>query len=232
MSYVNFEKQPQVVGKNKLKIFFTNVLTGNNNVAALLESIKKKQPDIIGLVEINSYWVRELKPLRKDYPFFQEIPKEHNFGLAIYSKRKLDHSFSIDFHPTSEPSIIAKVTLNNEIFNIIVTHTLPPVGNQYFNIRNSHLKEMAKYTQMLKGHVVVMGDFNLTQWSPFYRDYVRVSGLKNLRDGRGIYSTWFFGPLAIPIDHFFVSKSLNSASFEVLDDFGSDHRPIFTTINY
>jgi endonuclease/exonuclease/phosphatase (EEP) superfamily protein YafD len=77
---------------------------------------------------------------------------------------------------------------------------------------------------------VVVGDFNLTPYSPYFAAFARASGLQPARGAAlaastwpGMLATWGLG---IPIDHVFVSSNANVVAHEVGPDLGSDHLPV------
>ena len=73
--------------------------------------------------------------------------------------------------------------------------------------------------------LVVAGDFNVTPYSPYFRDWLAASGLTDSRRGRTLSVSWpatlpWFG---IPIDHVAVNDGFTIVSHRRLPDFGSDH---------
>jgi len=72
-----------------------------------------------------------------------------------------------------------------------------------------------------------MGDLNATPWSPYYRQLLKGSGLRNTRQGFGILPTWpswsLLDGLRIPIDHCLVSSTIEVIDIKTAQIKGSDH---------
>ncbi|HEY9295793.1 MAG TPA: endonuclease/exonuclease/phosphatase family protein, partial [Phormidium sp.] len=98
--------------------------------------------------------------------------------------------------------------------------------------RNMQLAAMADYLEKVNNPVVVMGDFNVTMWSPFYQRFIEKTKLKNARSGFGVQPTWpsFMPLLAIPIDHCLVSPNIQVIKTRTGRNVGSDHLPIITDL--
>ena len=77
----------------------------------------------------------------------------------------------------------------------------------------------------------MMGDLNVSLWSPFYHSMIQKSGLHNARRGFGILPTHSivapqFAALSAPIDHCLVSSQIQVKNFQLGQAIGSDHLPI------
>ena len=95
-------------------------------------------------------------------------------------------------------------------------------------MRNDHLDSLANTSRLIQGPVMLIGDLNLSTWSPYFDDLIKTSGLKDSRKGFGIQATWpvKFPLLRIPIDHCLVSPSVSISNWARGPDIGSDHFPI------
>jgi endonuclease/exonuclease/phosphatase (EEP) superfamily protein YafD len=82
------------------------------------------------------------------------------------------------------------------------------------------------------GPTVVAGDFNDVGWSHNTTQFAASSGLKDVRHGRGLYSTFdahsFF--MRWPLDYVFVSADFKVLAVERLPAFGSDHFPYYVQL--
>jgi hypothetical protein len=80
--------------------------------------------------------------------------------------------------------------------------------------------------------VSLIGDLNTTMWSPYYKNYIGNTQLKNTRYGFGILPTWkiihqFF---AIPIDHSLVTPDIKINNVYTGRSIGSDRLPLITNL--
>jgi hypothetical protein len=78
------------------------------------------------------------------------------------------------------------------------------------------------------GRVLLVGDLNMTSWSPFFSDLIQTSGLRDSRKGFGMQNSWPANRrlLMIPIDHILVSEGVKVLSRRIGQFNGSDHYPI------
>jgi len=73
----------------QLRILQANILTSNRDAAALLSLIDREAPDVIVLQETGRRWLSDLAVLTNAYPVFAAMPREDNFGAAIFCKGSL-----------------------------------------------------------------------------------------------------------------------------------------------
>ncbi len=81
---------------------------------------------------------------------------------------------------------------------------------------------------------IVAGDLNDVAWSHTTRRFCQISGLLDPRIGRGLFNSFHaWIPLVrFPIDHVFHSNDFRVADLRRLENFGSDHFPVFVTLDY
>jgi endonuclease/exonuclease/phosphatase (EEP) superfamily protein YafD len=111
---------------------------------------------------------------------------------------------------------------------------------QTFAHRNLHLQKLSEKIRNEQQHpapqpVIVVGDFNLTPWSPIFADFERSSGLHNAADGFGFTPTWyrFDGfPFGLVLDHVLVSGDMQCAAYDVGPDIRSDHRSVTVQLRF
>ncbi len=217
-----------VTDPTEVKVLLSNVYTANSGYSTLLNLIQRESPDLIVLQEINKTWTKELSPLKNEYEYSKVIPREDNFGIALFSRYPFIDVAQVTLGGTGVPSIIAEIKIKNKVLNFLATHPLPPVSKRYAYDRNLQLNEVAILVENWNYPVIVAGDLNITMWSPYYKDLIRKTGLKNTRRGYGVLPTWrlLSTLIQLPIDHILVSPSVYVNEIRVLDDIGSDHRPI------
>jgi len=109
---------------------------------------------------------------------------------------------------------------------VIGAHPPPPVTADVAAARNQTLQRLGEAAAETNLPTVLLGDLNVTMFSPHYAP-VESTGLRNVRDGRGVHATWpAKSPLRIPIDHILHSKHSSVCEVQVLPSFGSDHLPL------
>ena len=60
----------------------------------------------------------------------------------------------------------------------------------FFESRNKVFRAASEYVQQQSDPVLLIGDFNVTMWLPYYRKLVHKTGLRNTRKGFGTLPTW------------------------------------------
>jgi endonuclease/exonuclease/phosphatase (EEP) superfamily protein YafD len=218
----------------QLKLLSLNVHFLNRDFQPTLDLIADEQPDVILLLEITPDWAESLRPLDTLYPHSHVIPSHRTDGMALFSRypiAKLD----IERCPgINLPTLIAELDLPAGRVTVVGTHPASPGTAGLFEARNIQLAMVADWVAERSGPVVLIGDMNITSWSPYFRDLVSASGLRDTRYGYGVEPTWpwFPLPLRIPIDHCLVSPHLGVVTRRVGPDVGSDHRPIVIELVY
>lgn len=224
-----------------LSVLLSNVLSSNHRYYLLLNEIETIKPDFVIVLELSPQWAGALKPIESDYPYNKVIPRNDNFGIALYSKHPLSDIEIYDFAQNNIPTISAKYQINkheNKYLQIIATHPLPPINASLAKQQKVHLESLAEYINKQQANkntsILLAGDLNSTPWSPHYKNLLRQTHLSNTRQGFGIYPTWptsLNTPLLqIPLDHVLVSKHIHTTVFKTLQSIGSDHLPVFVTL--
>jgi endonuclease/exonuclease/phosphatase (EEP) superfamily protein YafD len=131
------------------------------------------------------------------------------------------------------PSVIARLKLEGGILNVIGTHPLPPGGRELSWSRDQQLQAVARRAAACEGAVMLLGDLNVTSWSPIFADLLNESGLRDSRRGHGLQPTWPTDNivLRIPIDHCLVSPGVFVHRRWIGQAVGSDHFPVFVEIS-
>jgi endonuclease/exonuclease/phosphatase (EEP) superfamily protein YafD len=221
--------KPLLVSEEKLRILVLNVLTVNKRYGDILDYVQEKHPDVLALLEVNKRWIDALEPVLKPFPFRVYRPDQNNFGLALFSRLPLINPHVRLYTWNRTPGIEARVKLGKKEIVMHLTHPVPPLDGLYWTLRNNHLRELADRTKTLPFEHLVFGDLNLSPWSPFFKDFLSETGLKDSVTGLDHQGTWPTGLpfLYAPIDHFLMSSGLDTLHFEVGPDIGSDHLPVF-----
>ncbi|MEG4342629.1 endonuclease/exonuclease/phosphatase family protein [Microcoleus sp. A003_D6] len=215
----------------ELRILHSNVLTSNRRYSDAISLVKREEPDIAVFVEVSTSWAKELSVLSEIFPYSWQQQESEKFGSAIYSKLPLENT-SVKAFSKQRKSLFADVKFQGKVISLILVHPTVPVKQQSFIDRNQQLAAIGEYAAQVKNPLVVVGDFNTTMWSPFYKNMVKTGNLRNARSGFGILPTWpTFLPLAyIPIDHFLVTKEIGVLKIRTGRNVGSDHLPLITDL--
>lgn len=205
-----------------------NLDKSNHAHRRLQELIHAVEPDFIALFEVNRIWLHELQKLQAMYPFTRADAREDNFGVALLSRIPLEDAEIRHIGKVGVPSVVARFILDGQPLTVIGAHPVPPVGRVYSENRNQQLVEVAQMVRSQREDVMLLGDLNITSWSPFFDDLIRETGLRDSRKGFGLQPSWPTGfPLLwIPIDHCLVSSGVIVHDRHIGPNIGSDHYPV------
>lgn len=228
---VNSIEQKKVDVKD-MKLFHLNLLSSNKQYSKLLELINKEDPDIIIVQEVSYAWDIQLEKLTASYPYYESIPRHDNFGIAIFSKIKLTDIQQVDWGNAGLPGFRVCFEMDNVTVQLATLHPLPPVNQIYYEQRNKSLTSVMSEIKGLTIPSLLIGDLNMSMWSPDYSILQQDNKLLNARKGFGVISTWpaVLGPLGIPIDHVLVSKQFIVDDFYAGPNVGSDHLPVIAIL--
>ena len=213
-----------------LKVISYNVLWNNQQYDKAIALINRENPDIVAFQEAQAPWQKALTALTTDYPYHVGASK---LEIEVYSKLPLTNT-KIELYGTYRGLVISDVEIGNNLIKVIATHAYPQLyfGHEGWQIRNQHLEiGIGEYVKNLKQSVVIVGDLNVSMWSPFYRSLIDKSNLHNARQGFGILPSHSvinpsYASLSAPIDHCLVSQDIKVSNFKTEQNIGSDHLPI------
>jgi len=219
-----------------LKVALYNKLYFAHNHAPMIKWIKQESPDIIVIQEADPESSKRVKELT-EYPYLVEEIPDNPFGFILLSKLPI-----IDF----KIGTIQKHMFNNIYFNATLNkgtdskislysaHPVPPMSYKFQIQRNNDIDFMA---ELIKNddskNIIFMGDFNITPYSPFFKDMIKETKLKNEYTSILPPPTWttqFYNYIfQIPIDHILHKGNLELADKHRGPAMGSDHYPLIAT---
>jgi len=219
-------KPSQNVEGAPLRVMTVNVFTANRNYAGLLALLKSERPDVVAVLEIDEVWAAALADLETEFPHRLVLPQEDNFGIGLFSKRPFEEITPVDLEGV--PAVRAVVKVGDVPITVLAVHTLPPASPLYIQIANKQLDLLPKLMQEDENPVILLGDLNVTRWSPYFVDLLDVSGASDARQGYGVVGTWpsHLWPCLIPIDHCLYTPPLHVVDLRRGPRFGSDHLPL------
>ncbi|WP_319423173.1 endonuclease/exonuclease/phosphatase family protein [Pleurocapsa sp. FMAR1] len=229
--------QPKITNPEQyqaLKVFSYNVLWSNKNYDKAIALVNQEQPDIAVFLEAIPHWHPHLAALSSSYPYHVRSEK---MEMEVYSKLPLANP-QLKLYGTYRGLIIADIKVGDRLVRFVATHAYPQLyyGRPGWEIRNQHLEiGIGEYVKTLTQPVIVIGDLNVSMWSPFYYSMIKLSGLHNARQGFGILPTHSIvapqvAALSAPIDHCLVSADIQVKNFKLGRAIGSDHLPIIAEL--
>lgn len=213
------------VGKNSaMRIAYQNVRLDNSNPIFALQQLTRHKPDILLLVEAGGQqWNSELQTLAK---LNNKNNKNNNY--PVHCGHDEQSVFAIqaliaDRHTTCELRWLVgfpllKITRADRAV-IFAIHPPPPINADLAREQREFLQAFKPLVQQ-EQNVIVIGDMNLSAFSPLYRDFIADTKLK--RTTPNGLPTWL--PLGLSIDQILTKRNSSVLSVTPLAWNGSDHR--------
>ena len=217
---------------SRVTLLVANVLVESRDAAPLLALVERVSPDLVLLVETDSWWDRQLEPLRQAYPHAINHPQEDSYGIHLFSRFELigpEVRFLVEDYV---PSIKTGLGLpSGARINLYGLHPKPP-PLQDTERRDAELLIVGEEVRQEAAPSIVAGDLNDVAWSRTNSLFQEVSGLLDPRIGRGFYATFNadWPLLKWPLDHVFFEESFRLLEIAVMGDIESDHFPFFVAL--
>ena len=236
-----FSRQQVVIDRsNVLRVMSFNICALNLEIGSIATSIRSTNPDLVLLVEVTPRMMIDLKvELENDFSYSFRSP---GGGLGVLSKLSLKEPMGIKFPGSNATNLITTIEYQHRLIKIIGTHPFAPRRASLFEYRNLQLESIGNYLKDSQTSTILLGDFNLTPWSPYYQRLVKTANLHNTRMGFGILPTWLRGTdyvefpswsfpiLNIPIDHILITKDIKVLRTYTGDPGNSDHAPLISEL--
>lgn len=231
---------PPECQKESLQIVQYNLFYENRNLGGVLKWAKDiaLTTDLLVLHEIPSKWQLPLRRLNKYYPYYFITTDAAPYDMAVFSKIPLNQRESWGDDAERNVAIrVHGVTQKRAIpFQLYAIHVASPLSMKAWKRRNRALRFHGwQLRDFAQPNQILLGDFNTTIFSAWYRRIERVSGLRNAQYGFGIMPTWSFFEKTtmfngLQIDHMLVSPEIDIEDRHTLGDYGSDHLPTYTKL--
>lgn len=218
-----------------LKILSWNIWVMNQTPEEVVKVAQDYDADVVVLIEVGSEQASVLKQLESIYPFSYWIPDSSSRGIAVLSRVAGTRFGAIDLANEGMPAIEVTIpeTDAHASYRLMAVHTRSPDLHQRTLDRNKQLHALAEWATLQTNAAIIIGDLNITPWSPPFSRLLERGDLKDTRNYRGHFASWpkDLGFLAIPIDHAIVSKN-TSVLYRGVGPLApdSDHRPIILTV--
>jgi endonuclease/exonuclease/phosphatase (EEP) superfamily protein YafD len=224
------------IPKNVIRLYICNVLITNHDTDKLLRQIEKINPHLVLLAEVDDYWTENVSELEKKFPHFVKCPLDNAYGMALYSRLKLENTELKFLVEDDIPSVHTRVVLpSGKLVNLHCLHPRPPGPTENVRSleRDAELLMVGRIIDEIDEPTIVAGDLNDVAWSRTTKLFQKVSGLLDPRVGRGLYSTFPVGyPMVrCPLDHVFHSKHFRLVELKRLKSVNSDHFPIYISLS-
>lgn len=198
-----------------------------------LETLQATAPDVIWLSEVPATRPAALEEAfditAAAYPYgmaWAPAPGRELRFLSRYPLRARE-----EFNPErarGRPGMRLVLDVEGQLLTVYALHTHPPTQAWSLKARNEALSWVGARVAASDGPVLVLGDLNTSAFSPFFRRWVRDSGLHCPSPWTCATGTWPapWRPLLTPIDHVLAKGALRVQSLKRGPATGSDHYPL------
>jgi len=222
-----------------VRILQYNVDRNNDNVNDMAHWIisHSEDVDIVVLLEVTDKWQVAIERIKWSYPYHISKEVRGNRQIVVLSRLLIDELEVQELADGISGIVLRGVTINGDApFVLYGIHPAAPVFPRLAKQRNAVLMAAGKSIALEPAkYKMLVGDFNTTPFSPFFKKAMEVSGLYNSSEGMGVWGTWpsFFPRLfTITIDNMLVSKWIKVANKQLGPAMGSDHYPVITTLKF
>ena len=212
----------------RLRIASINVLYSNDEYERVAEFVRRERPDAVAMMEMNGDWRRALAGLAKDYPHRYQTIGVGGRGVTFWSRLPMKDASVLELGVRQEPAIQATLEVHGREVRVFSVHTTWPMAPASARRRNDQLAKLAEQARAVTLPLVVVGDMNISPFSPHFQQLLADGGLRSAAEGFGWQGTWpsFMPPAGIQIDHALVNSRMGVEHFTRGSATGSDHLPI------
>jgi endonuclease/exonuclease/phosphatase (EEP) superfamily protein YafD len=213
----------------RLRVASINVLYTNGQFQRVADFIHHERPDVVVLVEMNSVWRRALQGVEHEFPYRYQTLGSRRRGVNLWSRLPMKDVGVLPIEARREPAVQATLLTHGRSLRLFGVHANWPVAPGSSARRNRQLELLAQRARAVTGlPLLVVGDLNVTPFSPHFQRLLADGGIRSAADGFGWQPTWpsFIPPAGIQIDHALVNPGVTVQAFRRGPMDGSDHRPI------
>jgi len=215
-----------------LRVLSFNVFKYSHQYERMRQFVSEESPDVLILLEVTPEWAQSLDAISGQYAYRWVHPGDDASGIAVLSRRAPIESHVIDLGGNGVSSLLFTLPDPAGEITLLATHLSWPFGARLAHIRNAELATLGRLARQHHRAFAIVGDLNVTPYSPRFQQLLKDGSLRNCAEGAGPRATWpaFIVPLFIQIDHCLASADVQASRFEVGRFLGSDHYPIMVDL--
>jgi endonuclease/exonuclease/phosphatase (EEP) superfamily protein YafD len=213
-----------------VRIYFANVHASNQNLEGILSEARSFDPDVIVLAEMQRWWWRQMisrNPL-PDYPYGTNLARRNAGDLGVFSRLPVRSMKQIA--AGGRFALQADIAVDDDALRLFAMHSPRPTPDT-FDEYQQFWDLVGRAVAADQGPVVVIGDFNATQYSRVHRQ-LQEGGLRSAHEerGRGLALSWPNPFPLIRIDQAFVSPEVQCLAVQMGEAPGSDHKSLIVEV--
>lgn len=229
LRYSYFDRAPAPADVTRhLRVVQFNAWFRNHDVAAAARLLESAHADVAVIEEWDPATLRSLARQLPSYPHSYVDADLSRHGAAVFSRWPIVQARTERLAHADGSAAVVNISWQGAVLSIVGAHVHWPLGAGVAALRDAELAQLAELARKRHGPFMLVGDFNMTPWSPAFARLLTESGLEDVARGRGLIPTWptQFPPLGMRIDHCFVSPEWGALDVKRAPSVGSDHFPV------
>lgn len=204
-----------------------NLFFYNGDHGRVVGYLQEAGPDLAVLLEVTPAWREALHAVAGELPYQAQAG-----DVLVASRLPLAGVRAVTLPSGEASAILLRVRAGESELTVIGTHANWPLGPRMSRNRNRELAALGTLARSVEGPLLVLGDLNVTAFSPVFRHLLSRGRLADCAAGRGWHPTWpsWFPPLYLQIDHCLASPGVAIAHFGTGPYVGSDHYPVEVSV--
>lgn len=210
-----------------IRLAAINVWYRNRQYQRVIDFIGRERPDVVLLAEVTAEWEQALLALSDPYEHRYLTRGRRGTGLLLLSRWPMQAAVLAGFSDV-EPAVAATLFFDDRSLQVLSVHASWPLGPKSSALRDRQLRLVAEFARSQSGPLVVLGDLNVSPFSPRFQGLLADGNLKSAAQGCGWQPTWpvFLPPAGIQIDHALTGAGVYVTAFRRGASLGSDHVPV------
>ena len=200
-----------------------NLWFRNERYDRVLDYLRRERPDLAVFLEATPAWRESLRGLADVMPYQAQAGE-----VFVASRLPLEALQAVPLAEAGAMAVRFGFQTSAGPVTVIGAHANWPLGAAVAASRNQELARLADLARQAPAPVIVLGDFNLTAYSPVFVELLARSGLRDCSAGQGLHATWpaLFPPLFLQIDHCLADPGVTIRRLRSGPWVGSDHFPL------
>jgi endonuclease/exonuclease/phosphatase (EEP) superfamily protein YafD len=228
--YMQAPSATDISATEPFRLVSLNVWYRNEDLTGIAAFLEQTRADAIVLQEVSRPQARALSDLLPSYPHTHVDPDWR--GAAVYSRWPLTATQWNSLADGASRAAYVHIDWRGSRIALLGVHLHWPIVAHEARLQQEQLARLGVLARSEREPLLVAGDFNLTPWSPRFRDLLAASALEDCARGRGLDPSWpsYTAWLGIRIDHCLASSHWRVLDVRVGAHVGSDHRPIIADL--
>jgi endonuclease/exonuclease/phosphatase (EEP) superfamily protein YafD len=209
--------------RGAVKAVLLNLWFRNERHDRVLDYLERTRPDLAVFLEATPAWGDALRQLDGLLPYQAQAGE-----VFVASRMPLAELRAVPLAESGAMAVVFGFEAPQGTLTVIAAHANWPLGPAIAASRNLELARLAGLARDATGPAVVLGDFNVTAYSPVFVELLAGSGFRDCAAGQGLHATWpaLFPPLYLQIDHCLADPHIRILGLRSGPWVGSDHFPL------